>query len=147
MNQCQALTRDVAFKQVSADAMLANWPYYRERINDAMAQSMRAADCYDEVCEKLADYTAHLVEIEVAGQPRAVAVIDRLDRKDGTALNVWGISGEGMADWLAPFVDYLKAQAQRLEFQYLTCGGRLGWEKALKPTGWTKAAVIMECRI
>lgn len=142
-----SLQSKVLVKAVTADEMLANWPHYRGAIQEAMSHSFRECDNLEEVMDALADWRAHLLEIVVEGESLAVAVIDTVEGKGGTWLNVWGVAGTRMSEWLPGFIDYLKAQASKLEMLGVMCGGRLGWERELARYGWKKRAVIMEIRV
>lgn len=137
----------VSVQTVSADKMLQQWERYAGAIEIAMSESLYADDCLNTVMDALADWRAHLVDITVDGHTMAVAVIDTAQRKGGTWLNVWGVAGEDMQSWLPHFVDWLKAQALKMQFDGVMCGGRLGWEKELKRLGWKKQAVVMGVRV
>ena len=85
-----------------------------------------------------------MVEIRRSGQLVAVAVIETFERKDGEWLNVWALAGEGMDAWIGDFVAWLQNAAQTWGLRGVMCGGRPGWEKALRALGWTKRSVVME---
>lgn len=65
------------------------------------------------------------------------------EEKDGRALHVWSIGGEGLTHWLGAFLEYLEEVARVERCDSIKFGGRDGWERVLRNSGFKTESVIM----
>ena len=135
------------FREVSHQQLMARFGEYSELIDLAMQESHRQEDCLMSVMRALGSQQARLVAIERDGTLLATVVLEYMRTKDGYYLNVWGVGGGCMDEWLHPLQEYLAQLAQQLGLDGIIMGGRPGWERALRGLGWRKKAVIMEYRV
>lgn len=115
------------------------WRVYEPYVERACAESYAASDNEVDVQRRIIDGEMLLIQIGTDCGMLACAVLEVIDTKDGQALHVMGLAGEGMEFWLDDFIDFLQATARHLECESVTATGRKGWEKRLARYGFEHA--------
>ena len=84
-----------------------------------------------------------------SGDLRAIAVgteavvVMSLETEPNRHLHLWAITGRDMDKWLAPLQAGLVRIAKEVGAERITCGGRIGWQKALRKLGWQVVSTTM----
>jgi len=110
----------------------------------ALAMSDRLEDSLGYALIALSEGRAGAVEIRVNGTLAGLAVIEAATCKSGAYLNVWALSGHDRATWLPALLEWLDHAAEIGELKGVRLGGRVGWERLLKDSGYRVYGVLME---
>ena len=120
-----------------------NQGLYEQMLGEAMEYSHRPEDTIDAVSEAVIKGTAMAVRVEYDDELLAVAVLEGMETKQGRSINIWALAGERVAMWIDDFLTFVDEVARKFHCQGVIMGGRPGWQKKLKPQGWSVQSVIM----
>ena len=127
--------------------VVAQWKDIETILGPAVDSSPDRGDTFAAVMQDITTGAAVLHTIDIGVKRRAVFVTYVKQRKDGMALHVWQLGGDGMDAWLKPFLDYLTNWASIWGCELVTFGGRKGWQKALARHGYKTESVQMSLRV
>lgn len=109
--------------------------YYSAQIKRATDHSLLADDVPANVLESLMIGKRVALDV-VAGDYRALAVIEVAEGKAGGLLHVYCLSGEGLDYWLEALYRFLKGVVKVHNLAGIALTGRPGWARKLRPLGF-----------
>ena len=124
------------------------WQDFREHLELAVAThpGERPADM-EEVRESVKKGQALVLQIYDGMDLLAVAVVEKVEMRDGRCLYVRYLGGERMDEWLDELHARLEEVARVYSCRWIGLTGRMGWKKALAKLGWNPVAIQLRAEV
>lgn len=123
-----------------------SWAYYAPMIKRALAEAP-FPESLGTVMAKLWGGDAEMVSVVYEDKVVACAVMELAEFHGAPALHVWALSGDHMDLWVDDLVVFLNEWALEMGCEYVSLGGRRGWERYLKPHDYKVTDVILAQKV
>jgi hypothetical protein len=124
------------------------WDSFRDQLELAVMQHPgEHPEDLDALREEVAKGKLMVVQIFEGVEAVAVALLEFVKLRDGSALHVRYLSGNGMGGWLDELHEKLQEIARAYDCQWISLTGRMGWQKELKRLNWNPVAIQMRAEV
>ena len=124
------------------------WDSFREHLELAVVQHPgESMEDIEHLRGRVRNGSAMVIQIFEGIEPVAIAVVEFLELRDGKALHVRYLSGNGMDGWLDELHAKLGEIARAYHCQWISLTGRMGWKKALSRLGYNPIAIQLRAEV